>query len=356
MEGTLFDTGRVQFKGAADFLREPYAAAQGELRLDHVPLDRLDPLAVDYQLKTAGGFLSVAGSVEYTPEAQMAHLTEVLLEDLRVDYVTSNATKTLEREHARQASRLIKRVRNAPKLTLQVDTLKLTHSQLGFVNEAIQPNYRLFMSDMNLELTNLSNNPTQGRSVFHAQGAFMGSGSTIVSGSARPMALPADVDVRLKLDDAKLTNLNGFLMAHAHVDVADGLFSVYTELTVKDGRVDGYLKPLLRNLKIYDKRKDNGKSFGKRVEMHVLQFLADVFKNHSTQNVATVIRISGSTRDPKASEWEAILKLIGNGFSHAVVPGFLENAKAARPSEAPNGVMPVAASPVPSSPQADRPE
>jgi hypothetical protein len=29
------------------------------------------------------------------------------------------------------------------------------------------------------------------------------------------------------------------------VDVADGLFSVYTKLTVMGGRVEGYLKPLV---------------------------------------------------------------------------------------------------------------
>jgi hypothetical protein len=327
LEGDLFDTGKVQFKGAADFLREPYVAAQGEIHLDRVPLDRLDPLAKDFQLITTGGFLSVNGSVEYTPEAQVAHLTDVLIENLRVNYVTSNATKALEMKHAREAIKLAKRVRNAPKLLLQVDTLKLTNSQIGFVNEATEPSYRLFMSDMNLELKNLSNHADQGRSEFHAQGAFMGSGATVVSGSVRSTASPADFDVRLKLDNAKLPDLNGFLMAHAGMDVADGLFSVYTEITVKEGKVDGYIKPLNRNLKIYDKQKDKGESFGKRVEMHLLQFLADVFKNRSTQELATVVRISGSTSDPKVGEWEAIRKLIGNSISHTVLSGFLDDSK-----------------------------
>src|SRR5664279_1852556 len=97
LEGVLFDTGKVWFQGAADFLREPYAAAQGEVRLEQVPLDRLSPLAESYQLKTTGGFLSMKGSVEYTPEAQKAHLSEVDLENLRADYVTSKATRAVEK-------------------------------------------------------------------------------------------------------------------------------------------------------------------------------------------------------------------------------------------------------------------
>jgi hypothetical protein len=331
LEGVLFGTGKVWFKGEADFLREPYVAAQGEIRLDHVPLDRLNPLAQDYQMKTTGGFLSVKGYAEYTPEAQKVHLTDVLFENLHVDYVTSKATKAIEEKHGKQVVAVAKKVRNAPELLLQVDALRLTNSQIGFVNEAAKPPYRLFMSGVNLKLENLSNHANQGSSKFHARGVFMGSGATEVWGGFRSTARPADFDVHLKLDDAKLPGLNRFLMANAGVDVAEGLFSVYTEITVKDGKVSGYLKPLLKDLKIYDKQKDKDKPFLKRVEMHALQFLAYVFKNRSTQKVATVIRISGSTSDPKASEWEAIGKLIGNGFSQAVLPGFLDKSKAVDP-------------------------
>lgn len=325
LEGVLFDTGKVQFKGEADFLREPYASARGDIHVKHVPLERLDPLAKNLQLETIGGLLSVNGSVEYTPESQTAHLTDVLLENLRLDYVTSNATKALEIKHAREAVKLAKKVSNAPKLLLQVDTLKLTNSQIGFVNKATKPSYRLFLSNADFELKNLSNQTSQGRSEFHAHGAFMDSGSTDVSGSSRLAASPADFNIRIKLDNARLPDLNNFLLAHAGIDVADGLFSVYTEITVKEGKVDGYLKPLIKNLKIYDKKKDKNKPFMKRAEMFLLQFLADVFKNPSTQNIATVVHISGPTSKPEAGEWEVIRKLIGNGFSNAILPGFMND-------------------------------
>lgn len=333
LEGVLFDSGKVAFAGAADFLREPYAAAKGTIHLEHVPLDRLDPLAKEYQLKTSGGFLSATGLMEYTPEAQTAHLSEVLLDGLRVDYVTSNATKAVEKEHAKQAVKLAKSVNNAPQLLLQVDTLKLTKSQIGFVNQGAQPPYRLFLADVSLALNNLSNKRDQGRSAFQARGAFMGSGVTVASGSFQSTASPADFEVRMQMDDAKLPALNNFLNASAGVDVAEGEFSVYTELAVKHGRVEGYIKPLIKNLKIYDKKKDGRKPFGKRVEMHVLQFFAGVFRNRSSKAVATVTRISGSTSDPKATEWEAIRKLFGNGLAHAIRPGFLDRGQAAPPKK-----------------------
>ena len=54
LEGVLFDTGKVWFQGAADFLREPYAAARGEVRLEQIPLDRLSPLAQELPAENQG--------------------------------------------------------------------------------------------------------------------------------------------------------------------------------------------------------------------------------------------------------------------------------------------------------------
>jgi hypothetical protein len=201
------------------------------------------------------------------------------------------------------------------------------------MNEAATPPYRLFMSDVNLKLTNLSNQANQGRSEFHAQGAFMGSGKTVLSGGFLSTAKPADFAIHLQLDDAKLTDLNKFLLADTGVDVADGLFSVYSEITVKGGRVEGYLKPLVKNLKVSDKQKDKAKSFGKRVEMHVIQGLANLFKNRKTQQVATVTRISGSTSDPRLSGWEAFRKFLGNGLFQAILPGFLDKGMDVKPDK-----------------------
>ncbi|MBI1752232.1 MAG: DUF748 domain-containing protein [Acidobacteria bacterium] len=322
LEGILFDSGKVSFKGAADFLREPLVGARGEIRLEHVPLDRLAPLAEDYQLKTTGGFLSLQGWLEHTPEAQSAHLERVEFTNLQVDYVTSQATKTIEQKHAKQAIKLAKQVRNAPKLQIQVDSLSLRNSRFGFENKGARPPYRVFISQLSLDLAHLSNQTGQEASTFRAKGAFMGSGASTLSGKVRSSAKPADFEVQLEVKDAKLPDLNGPLMAHMGVDVADGLLSVFTEIKVKSGSIEGYVKPLITNLRISDRQKDRGKRLGKRVEMHVLQFLANLLKNRESKAVATVVRISGSTGGPKTNEWEVIRKLIGNGLANAILPGF----------------------------------
>lgn len=331
LDAALFDTGAVHFAGAADFLRTPHAAAQGEFRLERVPLDRLDPLARDVQMRTAGGLLSADGRVEYAPGAQTAHLREVLVEDLRLDYLTSAATRARELARARAAAAAARRVRNAPALVLRIDTLRLVRSQVGFADPSAKPPYRLFLADASLRLDNLGNQASQGRTTFEARGTFMGSGAAVATGGFQtppparggPPGAGPDFDLHLRLEDANLPDLNPFLLANAGVDVARGRITVFTEITARDGRVEGYLKPLVKDLKVYDRRKDQAKPFGKRVEMHVLQFLAGLFRNPASKQVATVARFSGSTADPRFRTWEAVRQLLRNGFIQAIRPGFL---------------------------------
>jgi hypothetical protein len=160
----------------------------------------------------------------------------------------------------------------------------------------------------------------------------MGSGDTTAEGGFLPAARP-DFDVHLRMEGAELPALNPVLRADSGMDVAKGRLSVYSELTVKDGRVDGYLKPLVQDLQVYERAKDRDKPLGKRVQAHLLQFLAGLLKNRDTGKVATVARISGPVDQPGFSEWEAIRKMIRNGFLQAIRPGFLEREKNAGPAK-----------------------
>lgn len=327
LEAVLFDTGKLWFDGAADFLAKPNASIKGEAKIEHVPLDRLDPLTQNVQLRTKGGLLSAHGSVEYTPQRTEAILQDVRIDGLKSDYVTSEATKTVERQHGKAVVKAAKRVSNAPRMLLRIDRFRIAQGELGFINQASAPQYRLFISDLDLEMDNLSNQFTEGEARFEAKGAFMGSGRTRMQGGFRPDDKGADFDIHMQMEDTQLSSLNNLLRAYAKFDVSEGLFSLFTEITVKDQRITGYIKPLVRNLKVYDKRQDQGKGFFKRLYEHVVQGLANLLRNRSRKELATVAQLSGRVTDPQASNLQVVLGLIRNGFFDAILPGFLEQVR-----------------------------
>ena len=55
----------------------------------------------------------------------------------------------------------------------------------------------------------------------------------------RPETTSRDFDLHVRMVKAKMQVLNGLLRAHGQFDVANGLFAVFTEMKVKDGRITG---------------------------------------------------------------------------------------------------------------------
>lgn len=330
LEARVFGSGTVRFQGEADFLREPHVAARGELRLAGVPLDRFAPLAVHAPVRLEGGLLSAEGSVEYGPDVRSAHLREVRLEGLRLDVVTRSDTQAEEAARAREALRLARAAHREPGLRLRMDALRVVNGHLGFVNATAKPPYRLFLSDAALDLDNLSNRADPEGVRFKLKGAFMGAGPLSAEGRVLPYASPADFHGRLTLQALPLPRLNDLFLAAAGVDFAGGALDVYSEVTVRNGRVEGYLKPLARDPRISDARKDRGRSWGKRAELGALQALANLSKSPRTGRVATETRLSGSTRDPRFDGWEAIRKLLVNGLLEPIRPGFADRGSRAR--------------------------
>jgi len=55
--------------------------------------------------------------------------------------------------------------------------------------------------------------------------------------------------------------LNDLWRAYGNFDVVGGLFSLYTELKVKNGEVSGYVKPLFKDIHAYDSTKIKTREF-----------------------------------------------------------------------------------------------
>ncbi len=56
-----------------------------------------------------------------------------------------------------------------------------------------------------------------------------------------------------------MTRMNDLFRAYGRFDVSAGRFFLYSELDAKDGLVTGYVKPLFKDLKVYDKGQDKSK-------------------------------------------------------------------------------------------------
>jgi len=327
----VFESGRLSADGQANFLAEPNPTFRGDVELATIELDYFRPITNRYNLWVDKGVLSAGGHVEYGQETRTVALTQATIDGIHVDYVHTAPTAGAERETRQKAAAAAKEASNAPDLLVRINELHLTKSTVGFVNKATTPPYRVFLSDTDGALTNLSNQQIEGTAVAKLKGAFMGSGTATAEATFKADKSGPSFDIGVRVEEVDVTKLNDLFRAYGRFDSAAGRFYLYSELDAKDGVVRGYIKPLFKDLKIYDKQQDKSKPLARKMYERVVSGVAKLLKNRARDEVATKAEVLGRIDNPKVGTVVAVIGLVQNAFFKAILPGFdLEAARAGR--------------------------
>jgi hypothetical protein len=326
LRARLFGQGAIAANGHADFLAEPHVGIRTDATIENVPLDRLNAITQDYHLSLRGGVLGAKGEIEYAPKVQRVDLVETTISGLHVRYELTPAGEAQREQAKRKTVEAAKEAKAQTTLQLALHHLALRNTEFVLHNPGTNPAYTLFIDHTNLDLRNLTNHGQGGPALFDARGAFMGSGKAQARGEFRPDVKGADFQVNMAIENTQLATLNPLLTAYGKFDVKSGLFSIYSQIRVKDGYIDGYIKPLFSEMEVYDPEKDRNKDFVHKVYEHLIQGLANLLKNRPREEVATIAPFRGRVGDAKASTWQVIGGLLRNAFFDAILPGFEREA------------------------------
>jgi Domain of Unknown Function (DUF748) len=322
VSGQLSEQGHMQMDGHADFFAKPNPAFDVELRLQRVELKHLLPVIGRYNVQLRSGALDMSGRMQHSSHATVLAIDTFVLDDAKIDYVHAAATKDIERTRVKKGAERAKEAHRNPAVLLKVGHGKILNSEMGFVNKAASPDYRVFISDMNVDLDSMSNRLEEGTGVVKMTGKFMGSGPTVMIGTFRPEKPRPDFNLEVKIIKTQVKSFNNLLRAHGDVDTMSGTFAFFSELSVKNNRIDGYVKPFLKDVEVYDPSQDKDKALTHKVYEAVIGGVLGLFENTPRDEVATVTDVSGPVDDPEAKTWQIVGKLVQNAFFEAILPGF----------------------------------
>jgi hypothetical protein len=333
LEAMAFDTGQVWLDGRADFLAEPHPGLDVALRLDDVQLDYFEPITKRYNLSVRDGRLSLRGGLEYAPSFARLMLERVLIQGVALDYTHTPQTAKAEKARVEETARTAKQMANASAVQLRIDRMDIVNSTFGFLNRAASPPYRVALTEADIRLQRLSNQARDGRASVNLTGQLMGSGPTRLEAVLQPQTGGADLDLMAQIEGADLGRLNDVVRAHSGIDVKAGHLSVFADLTMRGGSIDGYLKPLVRDVQVGTSA-DAGP--GRRVYEGLVETAARVLKNRSRGEVATVVEFSGPIDRPRVNRWKTVGRLLRNAFFRPITPGFDEHRREkTRPADTP---------------------
>src|SRR5690606_20535410 len=114
---------------------------------------------------------------------------------------------------------------------------------------------------------------------------------------------------------------NDFLRAYAGIDAEAGTVAVFAEVEADEGRIDGYLKPLVEDLDVLrlDEEGEEQNALQSTWEA-VVGATAELFQNQPTDRLATRVPIQGAVDSPDTPFWPVFVNVLRNAFVEAFAP------------------------------------
>ncbi len=198
--------------------------------------------------------------------------------------------------------------------------IEINNGILAFSDFTTKPKIDIKMTDLHLLVTNLSNvidTSENFPSSLVATAKTYGDGDFKLNGRLNVLKKIPNIDLDLNLENVEFTKLNNFLKAYLNADAEAGTFNLYAEFLMNNGVIDGYVKPVFKNVKFLNPQKKNEKLTDKVWE-GITGAIAEIFENQSKDQFATEVPLKGDINKMKVGVWDGIW----NVFSNAFIKGF----------------------------------
>jgi hypothetical protein len=200
--------------------------------------------------------------------------------------------------------------------------LESSDGELHFYNHYSKPPVDLFMNQLNLVATNLSNaenQPEELSAQIQATAKTFGGGALVAHVKFSPIEKNPTFELTGTINDIDLTAANDFMQAYAGLQVGKGNLSTYASVASKGGAYDGYLKLFFKNLHLFDWSKERHKDIF-QIFKDAVAGLATVILTNPNGNFATKLAISGKYGKNQVDTWGAVASAINNAFFNALLP------------------------------------
>jgi hypothetical protein len=206
-------------------------------------------------------------------------------------------------------------------MPLKINRLEVTRGKIQYVDPTTKPAVDVAMINTHVLATNLTNLADSSQLLpasININSDVYG-GTFTLNLKLNPLLKDPTFESKAELKNANLPTLNPFLLAYAGVDVNRGSLSLYSEVAAKNGDFKGYVKPIIKDLKVLGSQ-DSNKSFLHKIYEGIVGVTAFVLTNHPKDQLATKIPIEGTFKKMNVDTWSAIFTVLRNAFIQALFP------------------------------------
>ncbi len=208
-------------------------------------------------------------------------------------------------------------------MPLKINRFEVTNGKIQYLDPTTKPSVDISMVNthvIGINLSNVADSATLLPSTIHLTSDVYG-GKFLFDCKLNPLLKDPTFQFKADLRNTNLTRLNPFLTAYTGLDVNSGNLNLYSEVAAKNGDYKGYIKPLIKDLKVYGPQ-DSNKSFFHKVLELAASAGAFLLTNHSKDQIGTEIPFEGTFKQNNIDTWSAIFEVLRNAFIQALTPAF----------------------------------
>lgn len=201
-------------------------------------------------------------------------------------------------------------------MPLQINRFAIRNGTVRYIDYASDPQVDISLDSLQMQILNLNNAEDLEEplpSHLDLKAVSVGNGKLNIKADANVLKKVPDFDLALEFEQVNLPDLNEFLEAYASVDAERGAFFLYSEFAAKDGMLEGYLKPIITDLKILDISEDDENPLALAWES-IVGLVTEIFENQPTDQFATKVPLGGNLNDAEAGVFPTIWNVFRNAF------------------------------------------
>ena len=250
-------------------------------------------------------------SIEWRALLKGRIVSEIILHNPKFNYVTEDQGSETEADVDDWTKALTDLV------PIDINHLAVHNGRANFAELNADPPIELYLNEIELEATNLSNVVNEDLTLpsnLYATAVSIGGGSVTLNGDLNLLKKIPDVDINFELKKANVTALNDLISNVAGVDFESGDLELYSEVAIADGYLKGYLKPMFINTKLLG---EDDKGFFEKLWEGFVGVFKFLLKNKGTDTLATRAPIEGDLNNLDTGMFRTILNIFKNGWIRA---------------------------------------
>lgn len=206
-------------------------------------------------------------------------------------------------------------------LPININRFAVINGRVNLTNLVSQPRADLSLQKFQGEIRNIRNvedKANQLPSPVTASGDVPGYGGTMnFNANMNLLKVTPDFDYNLRFSNLQLVKLNTLAREYANIDFEQGTVSVYSEMAMLDKKLNGYIKPLTKGMKIFKLNEHEGRSVGKFFTELLAQGGTAILKNQKHDQVATRIPLNGTIENIETAVWPTVFGVLRNAYVEA---------------------------------------